>query len=726
MTHDTQRNERGGDSNPARIAIDPQVIFTRREIGGRITAVAHHSAIGKFFQLGNVEYRIAQLLDGNRTLNEIIRTLDTEGIDWAPREIAEFIARLVGAQLAYPVQSSEQPASQPPETDEPTSRPARAKSAWSRAVTALSVLISQRIPLLRGDSLAAYLVQKVGVCFSLTGTFWCTLFILSGLAIVTANAREFSQEIRRMFDPSIWLMLIIMWVLAKVVHELGHAVAARYHGVRVGKMGIMFFLFAPLAYVDVTGAWKLRSRFSRVQIALAGIYVELIIAATCAWMWWLLPNGWLRHLTAQLFVVAGPATLLVNANPLLRLDGYYVLSDLAEIPNLRMHGRRQLVGLIERVLFAIQPTRPLLEGWRRRFATVHAACSVVFQVVWMGGLILGISIWARGLGVLIAATALLLWALIPLSRWIYKVWTMDGDGRWTLNSRRRRLITYAVVLIIWGFPMVAGSSPLARRVPVVVQFHEEQIARATSDAFVHAVFVARGQLVDKGTLLLELRDPELMLRRDEKASELKVAELRAIQFRRQGSVSKSAAEAENAASLRRQVAELDEQLAGLQVVAERDGVVHGYRIESLLGSYCERGQELLRISDPQEKELLASIAESDMQAYQVAAASGRSAKVRLRGGTTFETVPAQLRPRASRKLPHPALAATAGGPLAVEPDAEDDAESMRMIEPQLQSRTTLDPVTSIELRSGQIGMMTIDDNRSLFERLIAWGTRSNE
>ena len=65
---------------------------------------------------------------------------------------------------------------------------------------------------------------------------------------------------------------------------------------------------------------------------------------------------------------AGPATLLVNANPLLRLDGYYVLSDLTEIPNLRMHGRRQLVGLIERIFFGLKPQRPLLSGWRRRFA----------------------------------------------------------------------------------------------------------------------------------------------------------------------------------------------------------------------------------------------------------------------------------------------------------------------------------------------------------------------
>jgi putative peptide zinc metalloprotease protein len=586
----------------------------------------------------------------------------------------------------------------------------------------LSLMISQRIPLLNGHAIASLLEKRIGFVFSGIGmVYWCGL-VISGLMVVGTHHEDFVDELRRMFDPSLWLLLLGMWAVAKVIHEAGHAVAARYHDVHVGKIGIMFFFMAPLAYVDVTDAWKLKSRWSRVQIALAGVYVELAVAAIAAWVWWLLPDGYARHLAAQCFLIAGPATLLVNANPLLRLDGYYVVSDLTEIPNLRMHGRRQLAGLLERLLLKIDPPRALLSGWRRKFATVHAACSVVFQVAWMGGLIIGVSMWARGLGILLALAALLLWAILPLSRWAAKVWTSEPPDRWYLNDKRKRLLCFAALLLMFIQHLCVSHSPLSRRVPIVVRFHDEQIARATADAFVESVYVTRGQRVKAGMLLLELADPELLIRRDAKADDLQIAELKAIQFRRQGELSQSAAESENAESLRRQLIELDQQIEGLDVVAARGGLVVGPQIDNLEGRFVKRGDELLRISDPQEKELLASVAETDMQAYQTAATQAVSAQVRLRGGTSFTAIPASLRPRARRSLPHPALSATVGGPLPVEPSPNEN-EKVRVVEPQMESLTPLDAVTSVEVRAGQIGTMAITDNRSLVTRLFDAMTR---
>ena len=535
------------------------------------------------------------------------------------------------------------------------------------------------------------------------------------MCVVYGNIHEFGAEFRRLFDTGLWLLLIVIWCIAKLLHELGHAVCAARQGVHVGRMGIMFFLLAPLAYVDVTDAWKLNRRFQRVKIALAGVYVELAIAAVAAWAWWLLPVGFSRHVAAQLFLVTGPATLLVNANPLLRLDGYYVLSDLLEIPNLRMHGRRQLGGIIESVLFSIPQPKPLLSQWRRPAATVHAACSVIFQFFWMAGLIIAVSMWLKGLGIILAISAFLLWGFLPLVRWLQRVWFYDPAKRFGLNRKRVSLIGYSAMIVLSVQHLSATTSPLSRRVPVVVRYQNEQISRATADAFVDAVYAARGQRVSEGMLLMELRQPELQLQRDMLADDLDLALQREVQLRRQNNIAQANSESEKADSLRRQIAELEEQLDGLRVFALRDGLITSAHTERLLGSYVRSGDELIRVSDPNEKELLVTVDQKNTRAYQQAV--GSTARVRLRGGMELTATATPLRPRARQSLPHPALAATVGGPIAVEPTT-DDQQTVRMVGPQLESVAPLDPVTSAGVQAGQIGMMTIADDRSLVSRIM--------
>ena len=539
----------------------------------------------------------------------------------------------------------------------------------------------------------------------------------SGLLIVLTNHREFAREFAALFDPTLWVLLLAMWVLAKVCHECGHAIAARYHGIRVGKFGLLFFFLAPLPFVDVTDAWKLESKWKRIQIGLGGVYIELALAAIAAWVWWLSPGEMLGHLAAQFFLIAGPGTLLVNANPLLRLDGYYVLSDLTGIPNLRMHGRKQLGSLLNQHLMGTDAEPSLLKGWRRPFATMHALASVAFQLVWMTGLIIAISHWMRGAGMIIAIAAISLWGVVPLLAWVRKMWNYESTERWQWNTQRVRLLTVISAIPFVVHFMATDASPLMRRVPVVVRNHDPQIVRATADAFVTNVYAWPGQRVLPGMLLLQLENPELVLQRSDVADELAIAEVKAIQWRGRGELSRAAAELENVESLRRQIKELDEQIQGLNIVAERAGYVLNPDLAELEGCFVDRGDELCQVMDPSQKELLASVGESDLIAYRKAAISGAPVAVRLKGGTSFSVTPTALQPRARLRLPHPTLAATAGGPLPVE-IVSDDRADVQALQPQLQGVIQMDQRSSSLSRDGQIGMMTISDNRSLVERLL--------
>lgn len=719
------------------IRMDDHVEFSDRLVGSRTMVVAHHVATGKFFQLGPEEYRIASLLDGRRGMAELMHQIQADGMTWEAADVANLIQQFVASGLAHHVDTAPQndsatqnesgtresdhaqasQASFPPAPASPAVAPEKPKPGWrQRLPQLLSLCISQRIPLMYGDRLAMALERRVGWIFSFTGVLaWSTL-VASGLLIVFGHHDEFRHELQSLFDPAMWLVLLAFWLIAKVLHELGHAVAARYHGVRVGKIGVMFFLFAPLAYVDVTDAWKLRSRIHRVQIALGGVYVELACAAVAAWAWWYLPAGVLKHLSAQFFLVAGPATLLVNANPLLRLDGYYVVSDLTDIANLRMHGRRQLSGWIDQWLVRIPAPRAFLSGWRRPFATTHALASIAFQALWMSGLVIGVSMWAKGFGMVLAAVAVTLWVILPLFKWLVRVWSYPGERRWWLTHQQIRL-SMLVLFLATSVPSISMTrSPLDRRVPVVVQFCDEQIVRAATDSFVTRVGVVAGQRVERGEFLIQLSNPDLELRRDQLADDLQLAEVKAVQLRRLNQLSQCESELQKAASLGRQVAELDEQLALLRVVADRDGCVIGRGVDTLPGRFVHHGDELMRVADPQEKELLASVGPSDVDAYRAATAQSMMSHVRLRGGASFQTTPVSLRPRARQTVPHPALAANVGGPIPVEPSPNPD-QPWQVVQPQMESVTRLDPITSSQIQSGQIGTMTIRDNQTFIHRL---------
>lgn len=600
-----------------------------------------------------------------------------------------------------------------------TAAVAKTADHWSRPImSALSFLVCQKISLGDGDCIARLANQRFGRLFSRSGCWNWLLLVGSGALIVIMNHHEFTNELTAFFDPGLWVMLLGMWVVAKLCHELGHAIAARHHGVRVGKFGLLLFFLAPLPFVDVTDAWKLESKWKRIQIGLGGVYIELALAAIAAWVWWLAPGELVRHLAAQFFLIAGPGTLLVNANPLLRLDGYYVLSDLTGIPNLRMHGRKQLGSLCNQYVMGTDAEASLLKGWRRSFATLHAMASVAFQVVWMSGLIIAISHWMRGLGMVIAIAAVSLWCIFPLMLWVRKMWNYELTGRWQWNTQRMRLLTIATAIPFVFHFMVTDASPLMRRVPVVVRNHDPQIVRATSDAMVANIYVHPGQRVLPGMLLMELENPELVMQRNDLADELAIAEVRAVQWRGQGELSRAAAELENAQSLRRQIKELDELIEGLTIQAERAGFILNPDLEELEGCFVDRGDELCQVMDPQQKELLASVGESDLLAYRKAAILRAPVAVRLKGGTSFSVTPTALQPRARLRLPHPTLAATSGGPLPVEVASGNQAD-VQALQPQLQGVIQLDQRSSSLSRDGQIGMLTISDNRSLFERVIS-------
>ncbi|MEO1527608.1 MAG: HlyD family efflux transporter periplasmic adaptor subunit [Planctomycetota bacterium] len=177
------------------------------------------------------------------------------------------------------------------------------------------------------------------------------------------------------------MLLSVAIAFTKLLHELGHALTARHFGARCQEMGLMLLVFTPCLYCDVTDGWKLPSRLHRVAISAAGILVEVVLASVCGLLWCVTEPGPFHSMLFNIMVVCSVGTVLINANPLLRYDGYYILSDVLDRPNLWQTSRRELNQFIQRVVGLAKIDRSGSKPTTDRLQLAYAIASSVYRVI---------------------------------------------------------------------------------------------------------------------------------------------------------------------------------------------------------------------------------------------------------------------------------------------------------------------------------------------------------
>ncbi|MEM6690329.1 MAG: site-2 protease family protein, partial [Planctomycetota bacterium] len=664
----------------------------------------------RFFRMGPLEYHIFSSVDGQRTIGEIVARVEESNPGFDNSQTVQFLGELIRQGLLNELDESGQPGGESPMTGAPD----QSQASWLQSATkAGSFVISQRIPLIPFNRIAGALNPWIGFVFSKLGVWFTVISAIVAIVLVRGRHDDWMQQLQQIFSEGSWVGLALLWFITKGLHEVGHAVCARRHGVEVGKGGVMLFFMAPLAYVDITRAWQLNSRFHRIHIALAGIQVEVMLASLAAIMWCFLEPSSLRYLLFQITLLCGPATLMVNLNPLLRLDGYYALSDLCQIPNLRMHGRSQLKSLLIKGLLAVPSDSPRLAGWRYHFANAHALASVVFQVVWMGGLLIGISAWNPLLAVPMSLIALTLWVLVPVAIFCVGIWKREAlpssddspwfyiENRLGLTIHRRRLIGAVGLAVVMTLAIVQMPNPFARRALVLVRHRDAPWIHTPSDGFIRKIHVRDGQRVDQGALLIEMEHPEIQRDLANKIDQLTSISVQADELRSEGSLRDALAQDELAESLERQIADLREQIEAMKITANRSGIVLIDRPTKWLGTFQNRGQRIARVVDPQDKELVVSMRADLVDTFRAAIERSDCFKVKLRDGRKFVATPVELTPKASLQLNQEEFGIHRGGPLPVQQNVEQ--EGFETMNPRAAGVASIHPTISHRLRSGQIG-----------------------
>src|SRR5207302_4058860 len=183
-----------------------------------------------------------------------------------------------------------------------------------------------------------------------------------------------------------WNSVMYMWIslgVVKIIHEFGHGLSCKAFGGESHEMGVLLMCLSPALYCNVTDAWTLADKWKRIIISFAGIYVELIIAAGATFVWWYTPAYPVaNNIALCVMVLCSVSTVVFNANPLMRFDGYYILADWLEIPNLREKSNRYLTNLfLEHCLGVEVQPEPYMDLWRRVLFVVYAVVSYVYKWV---------------------------------------------------------------------------------------------------------------------------------------------------------------------------------------------------------------------------------------------------------------------------------------------------------------------------------------------------------
>lgn len=221
--------------------------------------------------------------------------------------------------------------------------------------------------------------------FTLPALILIAMFGLSALTLVLVNFQEFRTKLptfEQFFAAHNWIWLGTTMAVVKVLHEFGHGLSCKRYGGECHEMGFMFLVFTPCLYCNVSDSWMLPNKWHRVFIGAAGMYVELILASIATYLWWFSEPGMFNFLCLSVMFICSVSTVVFNGNPLLRFDGYYILMDMLEIPNLRQKATEILKRWFQQYCLGLElQENPFLPHKKQAWFALYTVASIVYRWV---------------------------------------------------------------------------------------------------------------------------------------------------------------------------------------------------------------------------------------------------------------------------------------------------------------------------------------------------------
>ncbi len=633
----------------------PHVQIVRQHFRGARWYVVQDPTSNAYFRLNPVAHEFVGLMDGSRTVESIWEMGLTRHADDAltQNEVINVLSQLHSGNLLQ--------GDLAPETEQLLGR--GRERVQQKAVQQAIGLMYFKVRLFNPDHLLTALEPFFRPAINRVGFIaWCVL-VAAALGTVLPHWQQLRGQFESTIAPSNWFALAATFVLVKLWHELGHGLICKRFGGHVPEFGAMMLVLMPAPYVDASSAWTFRSKWQRVAVGGGGMMFELALASVMAFVWTSMNRageaGLVKQLAYNVMFTSSVSTIIFNANPLMRFDGYYMLSDVLEVPNLMQRSMTMLKFLAQKHLFQLDSIQaPTSSPGEAVLLLAYGIGAFIYRILVFFSITLYIMGKLFAIGLLLAAWTAAMWFVLPVAGFLR--WLVTNTA---VQDRRTRVwgvtaaLVAAAVLIVGVIPM-----PDHRRAEGVVESAARSGVFAGAQGSIGQVHVRSGQRVKKGdpivTMTLPEMDAMLRLARAQLAEHESLELLSHSRTPGEQMVAEKYVESDKA-----ELAYLESQASELVVRAPQDGVVAGSDLSQFVGRMMNKGDVLCEVLEPQDLRVAAIL--SQQQADWIATLPPEKFETEVRRASRVnEVIPVVMtRPPAAarRELPHEALGFQGGG-----------------------------------------------------------------
>ncbi len=643
--------------------------ISRHVYRGQPWYVLRNCLNGRHHRFNGAAYALIGQMDGQQTIQQIWENAGKMSVDIAPTqdEVIRLLGRLHDADL---IQSDILPS-----TVELFRQIQGGQGhSWKQRI---SNPFSLRFPLFDPDRVLDKWDFLTSPLFTRGAfTVWA-MIVLSALVAAVINWSEISGSlIDQLYSPRNLLLLWLVYPLVKIIHEFGHAFAVKRWGGEVHEMGVMLLALIPIPYLDATASAAFPEKQRRIAVAAMGMMVELLLASLALFVWLHAETGLISALAYNVMLIGGASTLLFNGNPLLRYDGYYMLADLVEIPNLAQRSTRYLGFLLQRYLLGVETAEsPMTAPGEKGWFLVYGPISFCYRIAVLVGLVLLVSDHFFAIGVLIALWGAISLLILPPVRTL-AIFLNSPAAR----NRRPRLVAVgggallSLMLILFVLPV-----PLWTTTQGVVWLPEQSVIRAGIDCEVIEVLATAEQEVGRGEPLISGADPfleaEIAVYRAQLEELYASYNAQPLHERVKRKILLGEIEL-----LKGDLRQIEEKQEKLLVRSPAQGKFVLIDARNLPGHFVKQGELLGYIVAEQRPTIRTLVSQADIGLLRERV-TGVEVRLAEAVGTPLEANIERIVPSADLQLPSAALGTAGGGVIPVDPD---DADGLRALESHFQ------------------------------------------